>query len=55
MTNENESEQSQVSLGEQLRFLAIWADQVPGAHRTQVSQQISRLALLIGEVVGDSE
>ena len=55
MTNEHESEQSQVSLGEQLRFLAIWADQVPGAHRTQVSQQISRLALLIGDVVGDSE
>lgn len=55
MTNQNESEQTQVSLGEQLRFLAIWADQVPGAHRTQVSQQISRLALLIGEVVGDSE
>ena len=55
MTNEHESEQSQVSLGAQLRFLAVWADQVPAAHRTQVSQQISRLALLIGDVVGDTE
>ena len=55
MTNDHESEQTQVSLGDQLRFLAIWADQVPGAHRTQVRQQISRLALLIGEVVGDTE
>ena len=55
MTNDNESEQTQASLGDQLRFLAIWADQVPAAHRTQVSQQISRLAVLIGDVVGGTE
>jgi hypothetical protein len=55
MTNSSEHEQSLVSLGDQLKFLAAWADLVPAAHRTQVAQLIGRLALLIGDVVADTE
>lgn len=43
------------SLGDQLRDLAVWAEFCPPEHRTQVSQQVEKLALLLGHVVGETE
>ena len=60
MTDDNESEQIGLhfysdDLGERLTHLAPWADRVPIPHRLQVSGLIDKLALMIGQAVGDTE
>lgn len=41
-------------LGDRLRRLAPWADQVPHVHRGAVSVAIDKLAVLLGYVVEDA-
>lgn len=40
-------------LGDRLRRLALWADQVPRVHRVAVAATIDKLAVLLGDVVED--